>query len=448
MTDRYGALGAVLFLAATGLLFAEPALLAAAAVPLAFVVYGAVSSLPASPAVRVERSLTPEDPPPGSRVTVTLTVENAGESLLPDVRVVDGVPNELAVVEGSPRAARSLGGGESTTVEYAVVAKRGEYGFADPTVRLRSLSAERVATASVPTEGATTLDCTGRAPQSPLPEAAQFRAGTLPTDRGGSGIEFHSVREYRHGDPLRRIDWRRYAKTGELGTVEFREERAVRIALLVDARPVGRVIREPGYPTGTELSAYAARRLHDSLTDAGHEVSVGAVGVDGGGPGLGPTTDGLAWATPDDATADPVAVLDAAMRAGDAGDGGDGPAGRSSPVAADGGGRWGGSGIEPTRAEAIVSRLRPNAHVVLATPLVDDWPLELARTLAVRGHEFTVVSPDLTGASTPGGTLAAAERSLRVRDVETAGGGVVDWDVDRPLGVALRESLRRLLGGV
>jgi uncharacterized protein (DUF58 family) len=442
MTDRYVALGAVLFLAATGLLFAEPTLLAAAAVPLAFVVYGAVSSLSRSPTVRVERSLTPEDPPPGSRVTVTLTVENPGESLLPDVRVVDDVPNELAVVEGSPRAACSLRGGESTTVEYAVVAKRGEYGFEDPTARLRSLSAERQATANVPAEGVTTLDCTGRAPQSPLPEAAQFRAGTLPTDRGGSGIEFHSVREYRHGDPLRRIDWRRYAKTGELGTVEFREERAVRIALLVDTRPVGRVIREPGYPTGVELSAYAVRRLHDSLTDAGHEVSVGAVGVDGGGPGLGPVTDGLAWATPDDATADPVAVLDAAMRAGDAEGGG--RARRRSPVATDGAGYRG----RPSRAEAIVSRLRPNAHVVLATPLMDDWPLELARTLAVRGHEFTVVSPDLTGASTPGGTLVAAERSLRVRDVETAGGGVVDWDVDRPLGVALRESLRRLLGGV
>ena len=446
MTDRYGALGAVLFLTAVGLLFAEPALLAAAAVPLVFVVYGAVSALPPSPAVGVERSLSPDDPPPGSRVTVTLTVENDGEALLPDVRVVDGVPNELSVVEGSPRVACSLRGGESTTVEYEVVAKRGEYGFESPTVRLRSLSADRRATASVPAEGATTLDCTGRAPQSPLPEAAQFRAGTLPTDRGGSGIEFHSVREYRHGDPLRRIDWRRYAKTGELGTVEFREERAVRISLVVDARSVGRVIREPGYPTGTELSAYAARRLYDSLTDAGHEVSVGAVGVDGGAPGLGPVTAGLAWASPDDAGTDPVAVLDAAMRSG-AGTGPSGPAGRrSDPVAADGAGRY--SAPRASRAEAIVSRLRPNAHVVLATPLVDDWPLELARTLAVRGHEFTVVSPNLTGADTPGGTVAGVERSLRVRDVETAGGSVVDWDVDRPLGVALRESLHRLLGGV
>ena len=444
MTDRRGALGAVLFLTALGLLFAEPALLAAAAVPLVFVVYGAVSALPASPAVRVERRVSPEDPPPGSRVTVTLTVENEGEALLPDVRVVDGVPNELSVVDGSPRAACSLPGGASTTVEYEVVAKRGEYAFEDPTVRLRSLSAGRQATATVGVDGVRTLDCTGRAPQSPLPEAAQFRAGTLPTDRGGSGIEFHSVREYRHGDPLRRIDWRRYAKTGQLGTVEFREERAVRITLVVDARGVGRVIREPGYPTGTELSAYAARRLYDSLTDAGHEVSVGAVGVDSGVPGMGPVTDGLAWATPDDATADPVAVLDAAIRAGEPPIGGDRAGRRSDPVAADGGGR----GTAPTRAEAIVSRLRPNAHVVLATPLVDDWPLELARTLAVRGHEFTVVSPDLTGDRTPGGTVAGIERSLRIREVETAGGGVVDWDVDRPLGVALRESLRRLLGGV
>jgi hypothetical protein len=34
-----------------------------------------------------------------------------------------------------------------------------------------------------------------------------------------------------------------------------------------------------------------------------------------------------------------------------------------------------------------------------------------------------------------------------VREAELAGGGVVDWDADRPLGVALRESLLRLLKG-
>jgi len=52
--------------------------------------------------------------------------------------------------------------------------------------------------------------------------------GRVPTDVGGAGVEFHATREYRRGDPVKRIDWNRRARTGELATLELREERAPR----------------------------------------------------------------------------------------------------------------------------------------------------------------------------------------------------------------------------
>jgi len=93
--------------------------------PLVFVVYGALST-PASPErLRLTRSLSKESPLPGDRVRVTLTVENAGDSALPDVRVADGVPDGLRVVDGQTEGAFAVPSGESTTLEYTVVADRG-----------------------------------------------------------------------------------------------------------------------------------------------------------------------------------------------------------------------------------------------------------------------------------------------------------------------------------
>ena len=98
---------ATLSLVTLGLLYASPLLLASALVPLGFVAYGALSAVPPDATVRIAREVDAPAPAPGDRVAVTVTVTNAGEGALPDCRVVDGVPPELAVVEGSPRAPAS-----------------------------------------------------------------------------------------------------------------------------------------------------------------------------------------------------------------------------------------------------------------------------------------------------------------------------------------------------
>ncbi|EMA12221.1 DUF58 domain-containing protein [Haloarcula marismortui] len=450
-----GGLAAALFLVSVSLLTAEPLLLAATAIPLIYVAYGALSRMPAGTDLQATRSVSDAQPTPGEPVAVELTLTNTGSSSLTDVRVIDGVPEELAVVEGSPRLCTSLRPNESATLSYAVMAKRGTYTFDAAAVRVRTLSASDEVTVDLPVAGDGTLTCSNTVSEVPMADATLPRAGTLPTDTGGSGLEFHSTRSYQPGDPVNRIDWRRYAKTDELTTIDYREEQAVRTVLVVDARPPARVTPEPGFPTGAELSAYAAERLFDALSRTSVVASVCAVGLaseDVPG-GLGP--DGLAWvdASGGHAAAHARQIFDsvgrAAARQSDADSAGDAdvseddqpeqPGGEATrATTADGG------TIEDPALLAVLARLPPTAQVVVFSPAADDWPVSLVSSLSVREYPTTLVSPSLARGDSLGAAVASTERTARLQRAELSGATVIDWDLDSPIDVALRASLADL----
>ncbi|QLH84541.1 DUF58 domain-containing protein [Halosimplex pelagicum] len=484
-------------LVALGLLYASPLLLAATAIPLGYVAYGAVSSVPADAAVAVERSFDEATPPPGETVTVRLTVENVSEATLPDLRVVDGVPDDLAVVDGSPRGSVVLRPGESATVAYDVVAKRGDFAFADPVVRLRSLSAGRLVTETVPAAGERELSSLDPVSAAPVGSATPVSAGTHPTDSGGEGLEFHSTREYRPGDSIGRIDWRRFAKTKELSTVSYREERAVRVVVAVDARPVGRVRPHAGAPTAASLGGYAAERIYETLVDGDVTTSVAAFGVDGTAPSVPTGAGPIPWVDGerDDATAVARRLFDAVQRVADDPDAGvEGsapPPTDRDPVAsatADGtraagegsvtatGGAVGDDGTagdgagsddgaaddrqrpadRPEQAtpdggadavEMLLSQFPATAQVVLVTPLVDDWPVSFVRRLRRRGYPVVVLSPGATSEASLGGRVAGHERDVRLADLSATGATAVDWDREDPVEGALAAALSRLPGG-
>lgn len=452
---------ATLTLLSVGLLYASPTLLAGAAVPLGYVLYGTLSGVPEGASVRATRTFERADPSPGETVTVELTVTNAGGRALPDVRVIDGVPAELAVASGSPRGCVALPPGGSTTLTYEVVAKRGAYDFADPAVRLRSTAGSERATAEVTAEGDRQLVGASAVREPPLDEAVLPRAGTLPTDSGGSGLEFHATRPYRPGDPITRVDWRHYAKTGEFVTVQYREEQAARTVLVVDARPVGRVTGAPGFPTGAELAAYAGQRLYDALETAGVSASVTAVGLEAEGlDGLvGP--DGLPWVDGDGRSPGHAERLfRAAGRVGeregaedpptavvaDGAGGASGTVGPRGPSDAADEGRAGGlPDPDEELTSRLLARLPPNAQVVVCTPLVDDWPVAFCRALAVRGYPQVVLSPDVTGGRTVGQRVGRLRRDLRLRTLERTGATVAGWHLGQPIDHALRRSLPHLL---
>jgi len=456
-TDRWdAALGATLALVGFGLLFAEPVLVTAALIPLVYTVYGAVSDV-GTVSLSATRQLDVTGVAPGQPVEVTLTVENTGETTCPALRIVDGVPDELRVTDGSPRTAVPLQPGERVTLRYTVIIRRGAYQFDEPLAEARSLAGSETVLAEVSVSGDDSLLCARPIRDPPPEEATTPRAGTVPTDSGGSGLEFFATRQYTPGDPMNRIDWRTVAKTGEFVTIQYRREQASRTVIVLDCRPVARVTSTPGYPTAVSLSAYAAQELQQTLEAVGVETSVVAVGLDADvGEGLF-DADGLAWVESDAAGPTTEAIFRGAQRVADRppetlsvtppsrlwATPAMGEQSRPAVAQADGGNLTAESRQE--RAETpptdrVVSRIEPDAEVLVCSPLLDNWPVELAHDLAVADHETTVISPNVTAGVTTGRRLGAIHRRLRIRTLARSGVRTVDWGVDESL-EQLRASL-------
>ncbi|WP_238330772.1 DUF58 domain-containing protein [Haloglomus irregulare] len=430
VTERWrGVTAFALLAAALGVLLSRPALVLAGA---AGVLLGGAARAAGPPAgaVAVERTVASERADPGEQVRVTVTVENVGDSLLPDVRVVDGVPGGLTVAEGTPRHATALRPGKRATFSYAVRASRGRHAFGPATVLLRGFTGTVERERSVPAappDGAATdggestvntdaLACTpelGAGARVPLPPQTTGLAGRVTTDIGGSGTEFHAVREYRRGDPLARVDWARFARTGEFATRQFREERAATVVVVLDTRETSYTAPGADAPTALERSVAAAGTTLVSLLDAGDRAGLAA---------WGPTA---CWLAPG---------LGAAHRARARELLGTHAAFRPTPPE---------RRFLPTIARRRVERRLPaDAQVFLCSPLTDDRPVGFGRRLAAKGHRVTVLSPDPTGEGSTGRRLAAVERDRRLSTLREAGLRVVDWGTE-PLATAIARTERR-----
>ena len=420
-------LAATLALTGVGLLYADPTLLGAAVVPLAYVCYGVVSGLSTAPELRATRRFDPDVAGPGERVTVSLRVENVGDSVVPDLRVVDGVP-DLAVVEGSPRLATALAPGETARLSYSVVTRRGDHEFDGPLVRSRSLSASSPRTERLGVETGETLTC--RTPtRDRLTDSVLGRLGRLSADGRGQGTEFYATREYRRGDPMRRIDWRHVAKTGEFVTVEYRDQQATQTAVVVDVRPSGRVRPVPGHPTGAGLAAEAADRILSGLDRSNSLAGLGVAGLDPGGP---LATDGsVAWTDSTGQRTDPGRLLsDVRDTVGTGAPEPDTDA-RGTRVSVDRSGAVQSAVARPDggpdgAVECLLGQLPPGAQVVFCTPALDDWAVTLGRAAANRGHGLVVVSPDITAVDAVGPRCVALGRRPRLTTLAQFG-EVVDW---------------------
>ncbi|MFA1610316.1 DUF58 domain-containing protein [Halobellus rubicundus] len=415
-THRWtGIEGATLLAAAAGVVFQRPALLLAAGVGVAFTAYGWFGDAP-TPTLDVERRIDDASPDLEDEVRVTVEVRNAGSRTLSDLRLVDGVPPALAVTDGSPRHGTALRPGAGTTFSYTVEAVRGEHTWEPLTAIARSPSGERERNVEVGPDGATSISCTpslSAVETLPLRGLTTPYAGRVTTDVAGSGLEFSSTREYRRGDPLSRIDWNRYARTGDLSTVEFRQERAAAVVLLIDARQAAYVAPGPDREHAVERSVDAAAAAFASLLDAGDRVGIAA---------LSPRECWLA----------PGAGRDHRSRGRDLL--------ASSPAL---------SPTPPEQPQLPISalqrlrrRLPADAQVLFFSPLVDDDAFDAARRIDAHGHPVTVVSPDATATDTAGRRLARLERRNRMTRLRRAGIRVVDWG-NEPLAARVARAERR-----
>jgi uncharacterized repeat protein (TIGR01451 family) len=429
-----GVVAVAFLLGGAGVVVRQPALLLAGAVGAVFAGYAGSARPPrirvdGESVVELDRLLSESDPEPGDEVTVRVRVRNEGDAPLADLRLVDGVPPGLEVVDGSPRHATALRAGASTTFAYTVAATRGEHDWQPATVVAADASASVERETTV--ECATTLRCS-------LPLLATERlpvrtrttpyAGRVETESGGAGLEFFATREYRATDPLDRIDWHRLARTGELGTVEFRRERTAAVVLLVDARRAAYRAPSGGERHAVERSVDAAGRLLSPLLDAGDRV-------------------GVTVFAPEEAWLAPGTGEEHRARARDLLTGHP----SLSPVPPEEGAfdafrEDRREELRERRIRRLHGRLPDDAQVLVLSPCCDDHLPEVARRLRAYGHAVTVISPDPTATDSPGRQLARMERTDRLRALRADGVGVLDWDRETPLSTALARAQSRWSG--
>jgi uncharacterized repeat protein (TIGR01451 family) len=385
---------------AAGILASSAGLVLVGVVGVVFAGFARAARPPAV-SLTVERSVNNADPEPDEDVTVTVTVENTGDSLLTDLRVIDGVPPALAVASGSPRLATALRSGETATLSYDVTTARGSHAFEPALAITRDASgaAERRKKVAATTE--TPIICVpplGSQAEVALRNQTIGQPGRVLTDIGGSGVAFHTTREYRPGDPLSRIDWNRKAKTGDLSTVDFREERAAAVVVLIDAREEAYRAPDGERASAVERSVGAAGALYVALTDEENPTGIAA---------LAPES---CWLAPGVGTAHRARVRDLLATH---------PA--LSPTPPD-------DPFFPSiRVRRLRRRLPSDAQLVVCSPLCDDYVVTLLQRLNAAGHRVTVLSPDPTSEATPGQRVAHTERTLRLSTLRAAGIPVVDW---------------------
>jgi uncharacterized protein (DUF58 family) len=90
--------------------------------------------------------------------------------------------------------------------------------------------------------------------------------------RRGEGLEFHGVREYRPGDPLRRVHWSTSARMGRLAVVEYERAYQQNLIIALDLA-TGSVFGE-GRETTLEYAIKIAATLAERTLTAGGGVTL------------------------------------------------------------------------------------------------------------------------------------------------------------------------------
>lgn len=393
----------------SGLLLEMSGLLLGAVVGVAYIAWAHAGQAPAIE-LQIERELAPAEPSPGEEVDVTVRITNVGRSL-PDLRLIDGVPDHLHVVEGSPRQSVTLRSASSTTLRYTVEAVQGTHRW-NPLVAIsRSLNGSYERRSLIESETTLTTPSAIRpiTEHIPLRMKGSSHVGQLGSQQAGEGIEFQSVRDYRPGDRRTRIDWRRYAQFNELSTIEFREERATTVLLLVDAREPAYRTPDPTEPHAVEQSVEAAYRVGLTLLREGHRVGIASIAPD---PlWLPPRVDRIqaerirrALATDPSVDHHPP----------------------DKPVRMYAWGNW------------FRSQAPADAQIVLFSPLSDVRSDACIVRLEAHGFPVSVISPDPVGQISIGSQVIGMERLVRIAQLRRQGIPVVDWTSDSPLDAHLR----------
>ncbi|EMA56828.1 hypothetical protein C451_00450 [Halococcus thailandensis JCM 13552] len=361
--------------------------------------------------LELSRTVTDETPDHGDPVTVTVTITNTGPRTLADLRIIDGVPALLTVTDGTPRHTATLRPGTSTSFQYTIAAKHGSHRFNPTTVIAHDISGNTRVETEITADGQTTireeLECTVDLQAFQLRRQARQYAGQTPADAGESGLEFQQIRAYQHGDSMHRIDWKRYARTGELTTVEFREEHRTAVVLCLDARQ--NAIRAAGStePHAVAYCVAAAQQVTSTLEQHSEQVGVAIFGSE------------FNWRAPS-AGREQYAQIEQLLVDHE----------YDQPISVDG------DDITMSSMEQVqrlITQIQGNVEIILFSPLIDGFGKTAVQQLDAHGYAATVISPDVTADETVCEEFVSIERANRVQMLRNRDIPVADWSPEKPL---------------
>jgi len=385
------------------------------AIPLLTYLFTAIAHRPDNPDVIVVRALSPDFAPQGTPINVKIGVTNQGAAIA-ELAMQDVLPDGVAKIAGRSGAASFMPLQGKLTLDYTIGAQRGEYNLYELLVDARDYFGffER----SYVYQTAPHLVIAPRYPKLARikirPPQTRGFAGPIAARQGGSGLDFWGLREYQTGDRQRQINWKRTARSyQEIYANVFEQERVADVGLILDARQRTNVI----LPSGSlfEHAVRVTAALAENFLEDGNRVSLL---VYGGAlirifPGYGKVQHerilrALAKAHPE---------LNYALE---------------------------------SLTYLPIRFFPPKSQIVLVSPLLPEDISILVRMRAY-GYAVLVISPDpnsYEAATHQDFTSAAyriayAERIFFLRQLRQYGLRIVNWPVDQPLEVALRDTLAR-----
>ncbi len=347
----------------------------------------------------------------GDDVIVELTISNNSYRRTQQLEVFDNVPHEMKMRQGINQMRMNLGPGQSARIKYRVRCPlRGHYTLGPVSVRYRNVFNLFANESKVQDRTDITVFPQVREIEEALlrSNVPKMYTGATTLKTPGPGMEFYSLREYLPGDAFRSINWKAYARTGELMVNEKTRDAVTDVFIILDTRDVSRigtVLKNPlemGTIAAASISNYFIRR-RDSVALVTY----------------GERMDYLSPETGDNQGYKVLSNL-AAVRA---------------------------KGSMPLQAvtNAMSSRMSRGSPVFIISSLEGDGTtLPAIRNLAGRGHEVIVLSPSsidlerlISRIPRMSYEVLKLERQNRLTAISGYGAKVIDWMPDVELSQAL-----------
>ena len=361
--------------------------------------------------VQVVRTLSADNLYKGDDLYVELEITNPSWRRTQQLEIYDNVPHEMKLRSGLNYMRVNLGPGETTRVRYVLRCPlRGHYSIGPISIRYRD--SFNLFSQEMYVDHRSDLIVF---PQVREIEEAMVRSRTPKMYTGattlrtpGPGTEFFSLREYVPGDPFKIINWKAYARTGQLIVNEKCRDAVTDVFILVDSRDISRigtVLKNPlevGTVAAASLASYFIKR-RDSVALAVYDDRLSFLPADTGDKQYFKILSSLAGVAP--------------------------------------------KGAMPLQAvtNALSSRFSRGSPVFIISALEGDGTtIPAIRDLAGRGHEVIILSPSsvdferlVSRIPRTSYEVLKLERQNRLTALAGFGARVIDWMPDVELSQAL-----------